>query len=86
MTFFKYNNTNEKSCCYLYKEISKHYVYLQKKWQWKPRQKRFIIERMYHCNLFVKEKYYLRLLFTIVQGPKSFQDLYTVDGISYPIF
>lgn len=86
MAFFEYNNTNEESRRYLYQEFPEHYVYLRKERQWKPRQKGFTIGRMYHCNPFAGERYYLRLLLTVVRGAKSFQDLRTVDGILYPTF
>lgn len=33
MAFFEYNNTNEKSCRYLYQEFLKHYDYLRKERQ-----------------------------------------------------
>ena len=41
---------------------------------------------MYHCNPFIGEKYYLRLLLTIVCGAKSFEYLRTVRGITYRTF
>ena len=66
IAFFEYNNTNEKSCRYLYQEFPEHYIYLRKEQQWKSRQKGFAIERMYHCNPFAGERYYLRLLLTVI--------------------
>lgn len=41
---------------------------------------------MYHCNLFPNKRYYLRLLLTVVQGVKSFQDLRTVNRILHFTF
>ena len=38
MAFFDYNSINKESRHYLYQEFLKHYIYLQKKRQWKPRQ------------------------------------------------
>ena len=32
------------------------------------------------------ERYYLRLLFTVVRGATSFENLRTVDGIVFPTF
>jgi hypothetical protein len=41
---------------------------------------------MYHCSPFAGERYYLRMLLTIIWGPQSFEDLRTIDGIQYPTF
>lgn len=37
-------------------------------------------------QFFVKERYYFKLLFIVIQGFKSFRDLYIVDKILYPMF
>ena len=41
---------------------------------------------MYHCSPVVGEKYYLWLLFTVIRGPQSFEDLQTVDEDVYLSF
>lgn len=38
---------------------------------------------MHYCNLFTKERYYLRVLLTIVERVQSFQHLYIADRILY---
>jgi hypothetical protein len=38
---------------------------------------------MYYCNLVLGERYYLRLLFTTVRGPRSFDKLYVVNDVCY---
>ena len=86
MAFSDYNDANDKSCRYLYQEFPEHYVYLQKKRQWKPRQRGFAIGRMYHYNPFAGERYYLRLLLTVIRGARSFEHLRTVEGILHPTF
>ena len=86
MAFFEYNNTKKESRRYFYQEFLEHYVYLRKERRWKLRQQRFAIERIYHCNPFAGERYYLRLLLTIVRGAKSFQDLCTVNGVLHSTF
>lgn len=45
-----------------------------------------MIGQMYYCNLFAGERYYLRLLLTSVTGPKSFENLRTIDNHLYLIF
>ena len=66
IAFFDYNDANDESRQYLYQEFPEHYVYLQKERRWKLRQRGFAIGRMYHCNPFAGERYYLRLLLTVV--------------------
>ena len=41
---------------------------------------------MYYYNLFAGEKYYFCLLLISVTGPKSFEDLKTIDNHLYPTF
>ena len=41
---------------------------------------------MYYFNLFVGKQYYLRLLLTFVQGPSSYKDLQTINGVFQPTF
>lgn len=41
---------------------------------------------MYHCNPFAGERYYLRLLLTVVRGARSFEHLRMVEVISHPTF
>lgn len=41
---------------------------------------------MYHCNPTAGEKYYLRLLLTVVRGPQSFEHLCTVNDVVYPTY
>ena len=86
MAFFDYNDANNKSRRYLYQEFSEHYVYLQKECRWKPRQQGFAIGRIYHCNPFTGERYYLKLFLTVVRGARSFEHLRTVEKILYPTF
>jgi PIF1-like helicase len=41
---------------------------------------------MYHCNPVCGERFYLRLLLTRVRGPQSPEDLYIVEGVTYPSY
>ena len=41
---------------------------------------------MYHCNLLADEKFYLRLLLTIVCGLQSFEHLCTINGVVHDTF
>ena len=85
LAFFKYNSEREDGRQYLYQEFPEHYVYERNK-GWKTRKQRFSIGRMWSASPFNGERYYLRLLLTVVRGARSFEDLRTIDGVEYPTF
>ena len=85
IAFFAYNMQNEDGRQYLYHEFPEHFVYIRKV-GWRKRQKGISIGRMYSASPFMGERYYLRLLLTVVRGATSFDHLKTVDGKSYPTF
>ena len=80
MAFFAYNEQNEDGREYLYHEFPIHYVYKGKLIGWQKRQRGTAIGRMYSASPFMGERYYLRLLLTVVRGATSFEHLRTVDG------
>lgn len=41
---------------------------------------------MYHCSPLAGERFYLRMLLITVRGPRSFEDLRTVNGRLYSTF
>lgn len=41
---------------------------------------------MYFVNAASGERYFLRMLLTVVTGATSFEHLHTIDGIVYPTF
>lgn len=41
---------------------------------------------MYHCNLLAGEKFYLRLLLTMVYSLQSFEHLCTINSVIHDIF
>jgi hypothetical protein len=71
----------------LYKDIPKKY------W-WDKRTKRWVlyrkfvrsIGRLIHVSPRDPERFYLRLLLCHRQGPRSFEDLRTIDGVVHPTF
>ena len=63
-----------------YSEFRSKYVYQKSKRTWKLREKGWSVGRMTHISPSAGELYYLRILLTHVRGPKSFDDIKTVDG------
>jgi hypothetical protein len=53
---------------------------------WKRRERGYSIGRIYHCSPVSGERFYLRLLLTVVRGPRSFNELYLVEGVRYPTY
>lgn len=53
---------------------------------WGLRQQGFALGRMYFASPSAGERFYLRMLLTVVKGPRSFEELRTVDGVIHPTF
>ena len=53
---------------------------------WTVRQRGFQIGRMYYAHPSSEERFYLRLLLSVVTGATSYEDLRTYQGITYPTF
>jgi len=85
MGFFSYNAQNEDGRQFLYYEFPEHFVWVRKI-GWKKRQRGTAVGRMYSASPFQGERYYLRLLLTVVRGATGFENLRTVDGMVYPTF
>ncbi|XP_074305435.1 uncharacterized protein LOC141640600 [Silene latifolia] len=79
--FFLANSSLEGGKQYLYSDFPEHFVWNDKKKIWKPRDRGVVVGRVAHASLGEGECYYLRLLLAHVRGPRSFEDLKTVDGI-----
>src|SRR5258708_19576340 len=53
---------------------------------WTVRRRDFQIGRMYYAHPSSGERFYLRLLLTVVKGATSFEDLCTFQDFLYPTF
>ncbi|KAL0284781.1 UNVERIFIED_CONTAM: ATP-dependent DNA helicase PIF6 [Sesamum angustifolium] len=72
---------------YLYKDFPKYYRWLPSERKWLKRSTtQKVIGRVYAVAPSEGERFYLRLLLNHVTGPKSFDDLLTVDGVHYLTF
>jgi hypothetical protein len=76
----------------LYQEFPQHFVIkadplIPQSKVWHPRQRQALaIGRMVYVTPTAGERFYLRTLLMIFRGPRSFDDLKTVDGITYGTF
>jgi len=84
--FFTWNSQSTDSKKYLYSEFPEHFIWDEKKKQWKPRQRSISIGRITYASPSEGEMYYLRVLLAHVRCPKSFCDLLTVNGYTCSSF
>lgn len=82
--WFEANRVYEDACDLLYVDFPTKFVWKDKEREWKPRQRKFAIGRIYFCGPKAGERYYLRLLLHHVTGPKSWEDLKSVPGHQQP--
>ncbi|XP_075088360.1 uncharacterized protein LOC142170362 [Nicotiana tabacum] len=86
--FFLMNETNKdaKQLKLLYKDFPQYFVWSSTYKMWTRRQRGNVIGRVVTCHPTEGERYYLRLLLMNVRGPKSYEDLLTVNGICCDTF
>ncbi|XP_070005631.1 uncharacterized protein LOC142163080 [Nicotiana tabacum] len=86
--FFYMNQTDEDviELNLLYKEFPEYFVWSSSDKFWALRKQRSAISRIVMCHPTEGEQYYLRLLLMHVRGPKSYNDLLTVNGESWSTF
>ncbi|XP_059277566.1 uncharacterized protein LOC132031616 [Lycium ferocissimum] len=86
--FFLMNRTNEDAMNLnlLYKEFPKYFVWSPTYKMWSRRKQRTAIGCIVTCHPSERKIYYLRLLLMNVRGPKSYEELRTVNGRCYTTF
>ncbi|XP_022848336.1 uncharacterized protein LOC111370722 [Olea europaea var. sylvestris] len=70
----------------LYKDFPTYFVWNIYFRVWSPRKKQNVIGRIVAANPSEDERYFLKVLLNHVKGPKSFQDLRTVNNIVVPTY
>jgi len=86
MAWFQVNVDDPQAKKYTYVEFSLYYVRNRSSKKWTRRQQRVCIGRLPFANPNSRERFYLRMLLTIVHGPTCFDDLKTFNGTLYPTF
>ncbi|KAK9683679.1 hypothetical protein RND81_10G158300 [Saponaria officinalis] len=69
-----------------YSEFPTKFSWHKDKKEWCPRKSGFSIGRIYHVSPGCGERYYLRTLLNFVKGPRSFKEIRTINGITYPTY
>src|SRR5216684_6834626 len=70
----------------LYQDFPNKMVWNKDRLVWTLRHRDFQIGRMYYAHPSSGERFYLRLLLTVVKGATSFEDLRTFQGVLHPTF
>lgn len=86
LEWMKCNKTSEEARKLSYVEFPTKFVWKQKEKEWKARERGFSIGRIYSVPPSLGEAYYLRILLNKVRGPKSFEEIRTVNGKEFSTF
>jgi hypothetical protein len=70
----------------LYQDFPNKMVWNKDRHVWTVRQRGFQIGRMYYAHPSAGERFYLRLLLTVVKGATSYEALRTFQDVLYPTF
>ncbi|XP_071697343.1 uncharacterized protein [Rutidosis leptorrhynchoides] len=84
--WFELNKRDLEARKLTYAKIPTHYVWKQQEKIWERRKQRGCIGRIVYSHPASGERYYLRILLNIVRGPRSFEELRTVDGKIHETF
>ena len=84
--FFACCTSDESARSLTYQEFPQKYVWNPQSKLWTRRKQGRSIGRMYFASPNSGERFYLRLLLTVVKGPTSFDNLRTVNDILYDTF
>ena len=84
--WFKVNQTNPLARNTTYQDFPTTWVFEKTPKIWKPRQRGNALGRMYFASPSAGERFYIRLLLTVVPGATSFANLRTINGVMYDTF
>ncbi|KAL6873859.1 hypothetical protein ACP4OV_013941 [Aristida adscensionis] len=85
--YFKMNRVDSYARTLLYKDFLEHYRWIKGRKVWQIRQRRGQqIGRIVYAHPAEGERYFLRVLLNHVRGATSYEDLRTVDGVTYSTF
>ncbi|CAH1414058.1 unnamed protein product [Lactuca virosa] len=79
-SWMKCNAINKEARKLTYVDFPTKFVWKRKDLIWKPREVGYAIGRIHSVSPKLGEAYFLRILLNIVKGPKSFEEICTVNG------
>ncbi|XP_076944878.1 ATP-dependent DNA helicase PIF1-like [Bidens hawaiensis] len=84
--WMKCNSVDREARKLTYSEFPTKFVWHDKPRGWQRRKKGFSIGRIHAVSPALGEAYFLRVLLNRVIGPKTFEEIHTVNGHTYPTF
>ncbi|XP_023755612.1 uncharacterized protein LOC111904067 [Lactuca sativa] len=79
-SLMKCNEINKEARKLTYVEFPTKFIWKRKGLFWKPREVGYAIDRIHSVSPKLGEAYFLRILLNKVKGPKSFDEIHTVNG------
>lgn len=86
LSWMEYNECNQDARNLTYVEFPTKYVWKSEQRCWARRKQGFSLGRIHAISPSAGEGYFLRILLNKVKGPKSFDDILTVNGHKYNTF
>ncbi|XP_019195835.1 PREDICTED: uncharacterized protein LOC109189678 [Ipomoea nil] len=86
LEWFEVNKTYPDARELTYVEMPTRFVWKKDLRKWQPRKKGFRIGRIFYVPPATGEIFYLRCLLNKIRGPKSYEDIRTVNGVQYDSF
>ncbi|XP_019180459.1 PREDICTED: uncharacterized protein LOC109175614 [Ipomoea nil] len=86
LEWFEANKTYPDARELTYVEMPTRFVWKKDLRKWQPRKKGFSIGRIFYVPPATGEIFYLRCLLNKIRGPKSYEDIRTVNGVQYDSF
>ncbi|CAN1240789.1 ATP-dependent DNA helicase PIF1, partial [Linum perenne] len=80
------NRTDPEARKYTFVQFPQYYVWDSTSKSWRRRKKKNSIARLYYCQPSSTDRFYLRMLLHIVKGCSSFEDILTVNQVTYHSF
>jgi hypothetical protein len=84
--WMRMNSVNQEARKLTYSEFPTKFVWDERIKKWKKRKTGNTIGRIFYAHPTSGERYYLRKLLNIVRGPKNFESIKTVKGVTYATF
>ncbi|XP_027166398.1 uncharacterized protein LOC113766402 [Coffea eugenioides] len=84
--WMKTNSTDTSAQQLTYADFPTQWTWKKKLRKWVKRKFGRSIGRIFYAHPSTGERFYLRMLLNIVKGPRSFEEIRTVNGVVHPTF
>ncbi|XP_075645519.1 uncharacterized protein LOC142616582 [Castanea sativa] len=84
--WMKANALYEEARELTYSEFPTKWVWHNRDKEWKLRKSGRCIGRIYYAHPASGERFYLQMLLNVIKGPRSFEEIRTINNVVYPTF